>query len=85
MKFRLCITGDLGFEFWQDIPNYEGLLKGSTYGNLKSLDRVVKSGNHFYTVRGKILQQQTNITTGYAQVSIQNGGKQSKKRLMFID
>lgn len=25
--FKLCITGDLGFEFWKDIPGYEGYYK----------------------------------------------------------
>lgn len=35
--FRLRITGDLGFEFWMDIPGYEGLYQSSTYGRIRSL------------------------------------------------
>ena len=35
-KFHLRITGDIGFEFWQDIPEYEGLYQGSTYGRIKN-------------------------------------------------
>lgn len=37
--FRIRITNDLGFEFWQDIPDYEGLYQVSTYGRVKSLGR----------------------------------------------
>lgn len=37
--FNLRITGDLGFEFWKDIPGYEGLYQASTYGRVKSLAR----------------------------------------------
>lgn len=40
--FKLCITGDLGFEFWKDIPGYEGLYQASTYGRVRSLDRYIK-------------------------------------------
>lgn len=36
--FRLRITCDLGFEFWQDIPEYEGKYQASTYGNISSLN-----------------------------------------------
>ncbi len=35
--FRLYITGDIGFEFWMDIPGYEGLYQASTYGRVRSL------------------------------------------------
>ena len=37
VKFNLRIVGDLGFEFWKDIPGYEGLYQASTYGRIKSL------------------------------------------------
>lgn len=38
-KFKLRIIGDLGFEFWMDIPGYEGLYQASTYGRVKSIER----------------------------------------------
>lgn len=47
-KYRLVITGDLGFEVWQDIPGYEGEYKASTYGNIFSIKRhklLAKSKN----------------------------------------
>ena len=39
--FKLRITGDLGFEAWQDIPGYEGRYQASTYGRIKSVERTV--------------------------------------------
>lgn len=39
--YRLRITGNLGFEFWQDIPEYEGLYQASTYGRVRSVERIV--------------------------------------------
>ena len=35
--FKLRITGDLGFEVWQDITGYEGLYQVSTYGRIRSV------------------------------------------------
>ena len=37
-KFKLCITGDIGFEFWKDIPGYEGRYQASIYGRIRSLN-----------------------------------------------
>ncbi len=57
--FRLYVTGDLGFEFWMDIPGYEGLYQASTYGRVRSYPRkctkgiILKAGkasNGYYTV-----------------------------------
>lgn len=42
--FRLVITGDLGFEVWQDIPGYEGLYQASTCGRIKSVERTRNIG-----------------------------------------
>ena len=40
--FKLCITGNLGFELWKDIPGYEGLYQASTYGRIRSIFRYQK-------------------------------------------
>lgn len=37
--FKLRIINDVGFEFWDDIPGYEGLYQASTYGRIKSIPR----------------------------------------------
>ena len=42
--FKLCITGDLGFEFWKDVKGFEGLYKVSTYGRVKSLLKAHNKG-----------------------------------------
>lgn len=60
--FKLCITGDLGFEFWKDIPGYEGYYKISTYGNI------------FGIKRGKPLSQFSD-KRGYMRVNLCKNGK----------
>lgn len=45
-KFKLRITGDLGFEVWLDIPGYEGRYQASTYGRVKSLERIRNVGKN---------------------------------------
>lgn len=42
--FKLCITGNLSFEVWQDIPGYKGLYQASTLGRIRSFyyNRVLK-------------------------------------------
>lgn len=67
--FKLCITGDLGFEVWKDIPGYEGYYKASTYGRIKSLSRN--------TTNGKILKQAKD-SNGYLVVSLSKNGKVKK-------
>lgn len=34
-KYHLRITGDLGFEFWQGVPDNEDKFQSSTYGRVK--------------------------------------------------
>lgn len=61
-KFKLRITGDLGFEVWQDIPGYEGRYQASTYGNI------------FGIKMQKSLAKIKN-TDGYLGVNLCKGGK----------
>lgn len=43
--FKLCITGNLGFEVWKDIPGYEGLYQASTYGRIRNSNgKIMKQG-----------------------------------------
>lgn len=57
--FKLCITSDLGFEYWQDIPEYEGLYQGSTYGRIKGVKRgkilkpFIDKGGYLYIILSK--------------------------------
>jgi len=47
-------------EVWKDIPNYEGLYKISSYGNIKSLKRKAKNGRSLEEIFLK-----TSIARGY--------------------
>ena len=40
--FVLRITGDLGFEFWKDIPGFNGEYQASTYGRIRKGETVLK-------------------------------------------
>lgn len=43
-------------EIWKDIPKYEGLYQVSNFGNVKSLDRIVKGKNNIERkIKGKII------------------------------
>ena len=75
--FRLRITSDLGFEFWQDIPGYEGYYMSSTYGRIKSLERVVLNSNlkyGLYSVKEHILTPIMH-KDGYFFVGLHKNGK----------
>lgn len=65
--FRLRITGDIGFEYWADIPGYEGYYQSSTYGRVLSLKYNHADNNP------KILKQST--IRGYLAVNLYKDGK----------
>lgn len=83
--FRLRIHTDLGFEVWQDIPDYEGLYQASTYGCIRGLSRIrkVREGI-FCTLEEKILKQSVD-TYGYRTVDLcKNGRKTNFKAHQLI-
>jgi hypothetical protein len=43
-------------EIWKPIPGYEGLYEVSDFGNVKSLERLVKNNGGFNMVKEKILK-----------------------------
>jgi hypothetical protein len=47
-------------EIWKDIEGYEGLYQVSNQGNVRSLDRYVKRGNHDLFKHGVLLKQGTH-------------------------
>lgn len=71
--FKLCITGDLGFEVWQDIPGYEGYYKASTYGRIKSLSRYYKTGRGGLQLLPERILKAFPATNGYLGVLLCNG------------
>lgn len=78
--FKLCITGDLGFEYWQDIPGYEGLYQASTYGRIKSLSRYYKTGRGGIQLLPERILKENLETQGYFGVLLCNG-KQKRYRV----
>lgn len=75
--FKLCVVGDLGFEFWKDIPEYEDRYQASTYGRIKSKDVYVNSGIRNQTLvlkKGRVLKQsRRKQTQKYLRVGVSNG------------
>lgn len=51
-------------EIWKDIKGYEGLYQISSFGRVRSVDRMVWGGNDFYLKKGEIKKLQIN-TGGY--------------------
>ena len=60
-------------EIWKAHPEYTGI-EVSTFGNVRTLDRVVSSVRRTYLKKGRFLKQFENAD-GYLRVSIEVGGK----------
>ena len=82
-KFKLCITGDLGFEVWQDIPGYEGLYQASTYGRVRSLDRIASNGQAMILYKGRTLSLNLG-TDGYYHTSLYRDGRRKQVSVHVI-
>lgn len=55
-------------EIWKDIPNYEQIYQVSNLGNVRSLDRLSKSGRR---LKGKVLKLSPN-KFGYLRFTAEN-------------
>lgn len=64
-------------EIWKALPGVPGI-EVSTFGNVKTLDRVVSSEDITRFTKGRILKQQDNAH-GYMQVGILIDGKRNIK------
>lgn len=61
-------------EVWKDVKNYEGYYQVSSFGRVKSIDRIVKrSGVYDINIKGRILKQSSCIY-GYRHVGICKNG-----------
>jgi hypothetical protein len=58
-------------EYWVDIPIYKGLYKISSFGKIKSLDRITNDGKN---IKGKIISLHIG-TTGYPSCTLSKNGK----------
>lgn len=57
-------------EEWKDIKGYEGIYQVSSYGRVRSLDRIVeRKGKGDFFIKGRVLTQ-SDDTNGYMKVSL---------------
>lgn len=63
-------------EIWKDIPGYEGFYKISSFGNIKSLPRLVKRCNSIYPIQGRNVK--THNHQGYLKVGLSKNGVDTK-------
>jgi hypothetical protein len=69
-------------EIWKAVKGYEGLYEVSSLGNVRSLDRVIKSRHNGTTVRkGRTLTPFYEENKGYYQVKLTKMGKSKTHRI----
>ena len=61
-------------EIWRDIPNYEGYYKISSFGNIKSVSRIVKRGDVLQPIKERLMNQPLD-SNGYKHLSLYKKGK----------
>ena len=66
-------------EIWKPHPEYTGI-EVSTFGRVRTLDRMVCNGKGTWLAKGRVLKQSNN-SHGYLQVSVKVGGKWITKRV----
>lgn len=61
-------------EVWADIPGYGGLYQASTRGQIRSIDRTIKSGNRVHRIRGQLIKQRAS-KWGYLCAHLSKDGR----------
>src|SRR5690606_2453327 len=62
-------------EIWKDIPGYKGKYQVSNLGNVKSLERKVRFGRNYKTLKESILKSFLQ-RDGYLYVGLSNPNRQ---------
>jgi len=62
-------------EIWKDIKGYEGLYQVSNLGNVKVLDRKIKSNYNYFIRKGRILKLCIGKKDGYVYVCLTKNNK----------
>lgn len=69
-------------EIWKSVKGYEELYEVSNLGNVRSLDRVIKSRHNGTTIRkGRVLIPFYEEKKGYYQVRLSKNGKNKTFRI----
>ena len=66
-------------EIWKSLPGVTGV-EVSTFGRVRTLDRVISGGNGTRSLKGRVLKQR-NTKDGYLQVQITINGKRATKKV----
>lgn len=65
-------------EVYKDIPGYDGLYQASTFGNIRSLDKMVDKGKGLFLLKGRVLKPSMTRFDGYYQLAIGVGDKRKR-------
>lgn len=65
-------------ERWRSISGFDGLYEVSDMGRVRSLDRKVKRGDQYLTVRGRVMTP-SMAGKGYRKVTLCRDGKQTHR------
>lgn len=71
-------------EIWKDIKGYSGYYQVSNLGNIKSLERFVRSKNGKLMFLGEIILKPNIINTGYRQVGLNKPVNGVNTRRVFL-
>ena len=74
-------------EIWKDIPGYEGLFQASTFGRIKSLEKLVHRKNNRYYIRNEKIIKTFISNSGYERTQLYKNGIQknfSVHRLVWL-
>lgn len=66
-----------GEEILRDVPEYEGKYKMSSFGYIKSIERLEINGNHMAKINSRILIPDVS-KTGYNRVTLTKDGKHKR-------
>lgn len=65
---------DIEGEVWRDIKGYKNIYQVSTFGRIKSLERISWNGHKWHGHKGRIIKQGI-LPSGYLKVSLCKDGK----------
>jgi len=70
----------MGDEIWKPIPGYEGYYEASSFGNVRSVDRVTPQADYLRPFKGRVLRPATR-NDGYRYVQLT---KKDHRRTMLV-
>lgn len=62
-------------EIWKDVPNYEGIYQCSSFGRIKTIERIITEKGGKKRIRKEIIRKQTLSKKGYFYITMTNDCK----------